>query len=224
MVRRHAFAIAFVTASVGLMVLTALAPAAQPELVRRFGVAWGDLAGGQWWRLVTNVVVPPKAGLAVTSVVLPAVLIVLAERRWGPGRAAVTFFVGDWTATVATLAGLRVLGGLGHQNALAEALTRDVGASAGMCALAAGLVMTVPDGRRRHLGAGALLGCLAVEAAVHQRVFDVEHLIAAAVGMAVGAALQTSGAHWGRRVPSSSTGSNHTRIGMPGSSSGRPGR
>jgi phosphatidylglycerol lysyltransferase len=219
-VRRHVFAIAFVAASVGLMVLTAVSPAAEPELVRRFGVAWGDLAGGQWWRLVTNVVVPSKSGLASANVVLPAVLIVLAERRWGPLRAAAAFFVSDWVATISTLAGLRVLGGLGHPQAMADALTRDVGWSAGMCALAAGLVMTVPDGRRRYLALAALLGCLAVELAVHRRMFDVEHLIAAVVG----AALQTPGAHWGRRVPSSSTGSNQARIGMPGSSSGRPGR
>ena len=71
-----------------------------------------------------------------------------------------------------------------------------------------------------RLVAGALLGCLVVENAVHQRVFDVEHLTAAVVGMAP----QASGLHWGRRVPSSSTGSNHTRIGMPATSSGRPGR
>ena len=220
MVRRHLFAIAFVAASVGLMVLTAVSPSTQPELVRRFGFAWGDLVGGQWWRLVTNVVVPPRAGLASTNLVLPGILIVLAERRWGPLRVAVTFFVGDVAATVATLAGLRLAGALGNGRALADALTRDVGASAGMCALAAGLVVTLADGRRRQLAAGALLGCLAVEIAVHQRVFDVEHLTAAVVGMA----LQTSGLHWGRRVPSSSTGSNHTRMGMPGSSSGRPGR
>jgi hypothetical protein len=181
--RRYPFAIGFVGASVGLMALTAAAPALHPELVRRFGFGWTDLVHLQWWRMVTNCAVPARSGLAPGNLILPGVIVVLAERRWGTTRALVTFFAGDLASSVVTLAGLRLVGALGNGAALAAALTRDVGSSSGTFALAAALAGTVPERRRRSLAVAALWGWLAMELVVYRRVCDVQHLEAAAVGV-----------------------------------------
>ena len=183
---RCPFAVGVLAGSVGLMTLTTIAPRAQPILVDRFGFGWADLTHGRWWRLATACLVSPRAGLVWSNLIVPGVVLVLVERRWGTARSLVGFFVGDWSSTVSTLIGLRLLGALGSPTALADAVSRDVGSSSGTATLAAALAVSLTDRRHRQAAVAVLFGWLTVELLVYRRVSDVQHLGAASVGLLLG--------------------------------------
>ncbi|MFJ8622417.1 rhomboid-like protein [Kitasatospora sp. NPDC093550] len=133
---------------------------------------------GKWWTLFTSGLVvdgvPAWAGIAAVAVVLG-----LAEWRWGAARAAAVFVFGHVGATLLTEGAMWVMLTARIPGALSHA--RDVGISYGLVATGACLLALGPVPLRRY-GLPALALALAVAWALDQQLADAGHLVALGLG------------------------------------------
>ncbi|MFD5433960.1 rhomboid-like protein [Kitasatospora sp. NPDC127067] len=133
---------------------------------------------GKWWTLFTSGLVvdgvPSWAGIAAVAVVLG-----LAEWRWGPARAGAVFVFGHLGATLLTEGAMWVMVTARIPGALSRA--RDVGISYGLVATGACLLALGPRPLRRY-GLSALAVALAAAWALDQQLADAGHLVALGLG------------------------------------------
>jgi hypothetical protein len=134
---------------------------------------------GKWWTLFTSglVVDGVPAWAGITAV---AVVVGLAEWRWGAARTAVVFLLGHLGATLLTEGAMWVMLTARIPGALSRA--RDVGISYGLVATAGFLLALGPDRLRRY-GLPALALLLAAAWALDQELADAGHLIALGIGV-----------------------------------------
>ncbi|MQS17805.1 hypothetical protein F7Q99_37855 [Streptomyces kaniharaensis] len=134
---------------------------------------------GKWYTLFTSGLVvdgvPAWAGIAAVAVVLG-----LAEWRWGAVRAGAVFVFGHLGATLLTEGAMWVMLSTRIPGALSHA--RDVGISYGLVATGACLLALGPVPLRRY-GLPALTLALATAWAVDQELADAGHLIALGLGV-----------------------------------------
>ncbi|MFD8786098.1 rhomboid-like protein [Kitasatospora sp. NPDC059599] len=134
---------------------------------------------GKWWTLFTSGLVvdgvPAWAGIAAVAVVLG-----LAEWRWGPARAAAVFVFGHLGATLLTEGAMWVMLSTHIPGALSRA--RDVGISYGLVATGACLLALGPAPLRRY-GLPALALALATAWTLNQQLADAGHLVALGLGV-----------------------------------------
>lgn len=183
-VRRFPFATAVTTVVVWLMAATAADRALHRQLIRHFGLAWGDLGHLQLWRLPTAQFVQTRPGFVWTNLIL-AVVLFLAEWRLASRRTIAVFFLGDWISTLLVLVGVRIAAAAGSMTAARILVERDTGLSSGLWALAAAVAVTASNRRVRTV-LGALVALdLVGSAVIAHRLFDVQHLVAALVGAAL---------------------------------------
>jgi lysylphosphatidylglycerol synthetase-like protein (DUF2156 family) len=187
-VRRYPFSLAMIGLTVWFSVATNLDPVFQHILLERFGLAYRDLARVEWWRIPTSPIIEPRAGFVWANVVLLVLVMPVAERRLRTLRTVAVFFIGDFVASVPTLFALRLAGVLGNNVARMNAFMRDAGPSAGCWALIAALAVTIGARRWRWIVSAAVFVGLALAVVVFQRLFDVQHLVAASTGAVTGLA------------------------------------
>jgi hypothetical protein len=185
LVRRLPFSTALIAVELWLMTATSIDPGLERFLLRRFGVSWPSLLRLQWWRLITSIPIETRAGFVWGNVVLVA-LVPIVEWRLGSKRTVTCFFLGDFLATVPILAGLRLLGAFGSAPALAATLRHDAGASAASYAVLAALAVTLPGRRWRVAAVGVVFLSIAGPLLAYPRLFDVQHFVAAAIGVGFG--------------------------------------
>ncbi|MET8628544.1 rhomboid-like protein [Kitasatospora sp. NPDC004669] len=134
---------------------------------------------GKWWTMFTSGLVvdgvPAWAGIAAVAVVLG-----LAEWRWGPARAIAVFAFGHLGATLLTEGAMWVMLTARIPGALSRA--RDVGISYGLVATVACLLALGPRPLRRY-GLPALAVALATAWTVNQQLADAGHLVALGLGV-----------------------------------------
>ncbi|MFJ2581321.1 rhomboid-like protein [Kitasatospora aureofaciens] len=134
---------------------------------------------GKWWTLFTSGLVvdgvPAWAGIAAVAVVLG-----LAEWRWGAVRAGAVFVFGHLGATLLTEGAMWVMLTARIPGALSRA--RDVGISYGLVATGACLLALGPVPLRRY-GLPVLALALAAAWALDQELADAGHLIALGLGV-----------------------------------------
>lgn len=183
--RRYPFSTALIGVELWLMTVTSVDTDLERFLLRHFGLSWTSLARFQWWRLVTAALVEPRGGFVWGNVFLVG-LVPLVEWRLGSRRTITGFFLGDWLSTVPVLAVLRLAGALGSGAALTAAFKHDAGPSAAAYAVLAAVVVSIPNRRLRVLTLGVVLLSILVPLAVYTRLFDVQHLVAAGVGVVMG--------------------------------------
>ncbi|WP_234327145.1 rhomboid-like protein [Streptomyces sp. NRRL WC-3742] len=134
---------------------------------------------GKWWTMITSALVvdgvPAWAGIAAVAVVLG-----LAEWRWGPLRAGAVFLFGHLGATLLTEGAMWAMLVTHIPGALSRA--RDVGISYGLVATATCLIALGPARLRRY-GLPALALALAGAWATDQELADAGHLVAFGLGL-----------------------------------------
>ncbi|MFE4972378.1 rhomboid-like protein [Kitasatospora sp. NPDC056651] len=134
---------------------------------------------GKWWTLFTSGLVvdgvPAWLGIAAVAVVLG-----LAEWRWGPARAGAVFVFGHLGATLLTEGSMWVMVTARIPGALSRA--RDVGISYGLVATGACLLALGPRPLRRY-GLAVLALALAAVWALDQQLADAGHLVALGLGV-----------------------------------------
>lgn len=202
LVHRLPFATALLSVQLWLMAATTVNPPLQRFLLRHFGLSWPDLVHGQWWRVATSTVIEPRGGVIVSNLVLIGV-VAAAEWRFGSRRTVAGFFLGDWLSTLPILAVLRLLGAAGSTAALAAATTHDAGPSSAAYALSGIVVCSIPDRRLRAVAVSAVLASLMWPLVRDTRLFEVQHLVALMVGVALGSSTLTRwmDRHRGRSTP-----------------------
>ncbi|HVW33864.1 MAG TPA: hypothetical protein VHL53_15105 [Acidimicrobiia bacterium] len=150
------------------------------------GYSPAGLAAGRWWTVAGSalliVVLHP---FGVNSVLLVAV-VVPSVLRAGLGRTAVAFFAGHVTATLAVAAVVLPLAAGGWHPAEIVRVRYDVGASAGVAAVAGALAVSLADRRWGAAVIGAFTADFLVRLGLSHTLAEIEHLIALAVGVAVG--------------------------------------
>ncbi|SCX44678.1 Lysylphosphatidylglycerol synthetase, C-terminal domain, DUF2156 family [Klenkia marina] len=176
LVRRFPVTTAFVAVQLWLMLSSAYDPAVHQQLFAAAGSSWDLLAHGQLWRLLTSPVVQASPGLAWVNVLL-AVVVPVAEARFGSRWAAVGFFAGDLLGSVPVVVGLRVAAAVGSGAALDHLREVDGGTSAGCWALVAALVVGLPAGRLRRGAGGALALAMAGGILLDRGIADVQHAV-----------------------------------------------
>ncbi|MFD0401935.1 rhomboid-like protein [Kitasatospora sp. NPDC127121] len=133
---------------------------------------------GKWWTMFTSGLVvdgvPAWAGIAAVAVVLG-----LAEWRWGPARAGAVFVFGHLGATLLTEGAMWVMLTARIPGALSRA--RDVGISYGLVGTA-GCLLALGPAPLRRFGLPALGLGLAVTWALDQQLADAGHLVALGLG------------------------------------------
>ncbi|MEU9046009.1 MULTISPECIES: rhomboid-like protein [unclassified Kitasatospora] len=181
---RAAARLRLTTAYVLLLTVTASWLAAQghaerARFVRHNSSNVHHMEVGKWWTMFTSGLVvdgvPAWAGIAAVAVVLG-----LAEWRWGPARAAAVFAFGHLGATLLTEGAMWVMLTAHIPGALSRA--RDVGISYGLVATGACLLALGPVPLRRY-GLPALALALATAWALDQQLADAGHLVALGLGV-----------------------------------------
>ncbi|MER7755408.1 rhomboid-like protein [Kitasatospora sp. NPDC097643] len=133
---------------------------------------------GKWWTLFSSGLVvdgvPAWAGIAAVAVVLG-----LAEWRWGPARAGAVFLFGHLGATLLTEGAMWAMLSTHIPGALSRA--RDVGISYGLVATGGCLLALGPVPLRRY-GLPTLALALATAWALDQQLADAGHLVALGLG------------------------------------------
>lgn len=180
---RYPFTASMLTFALWLSVATALDHRVQRVLVGTFGLSQPDLRHLELWRVLTSSLVSPRAGFVWSNLVLLVAVLPIAERRFGSRRTATAFFAGDIVASLLALAVLQTAGMLGNHAATADLVLRDTGQSAGAWALAAALAVTVAHPRARLAWSLAVAVVLLGQLAAFQRLFDLQHVVAALVGV-----------------------------------------
>ena len=170
------------TATLGLLVDGRGDAARHARQVDALGLGLLDLAGGGFWRLVTNLLVQPDPGV---SAVVHLAALGVAEHRLGSRRALVLLVGGDWLSTLPLLIAVRGAATRGNADARRLSEERDAGLSAGGSALVGALaVVLAPE--LRWMPAAAVVTSLAVPAITRRGRADVQHVAAAVVGVALG--------------------------------------
>lgn len=183
--RRYPFSVAVVFVAAWLMGVNAADRDTYRQLLRHLALRWDDLVHLQLWRLPTAELLQAKPGWQIGMLAAVAIIVPLAERRFGSLRTIVLFFAGDGLSTVPILVGMRVAAALGSHTAAHTLTVRDCGTSSALWALAGAFGWSMKRGKLRTaiLGAEALL--LVVELVWLQRLSEIQHPLAAAAGIAV---------------------------------------
>jgi hypothetical protein len=113
-------------------------------------------------------------------------LLFIAEELFRSRWTAAIFAFGDMASTVAVVLAARLGGAIGSQTALDAALLRDSGPSSAASALAAACATALPAGRVRNASVLGLVGALGLVATIHRDEADIQHLLAAVCGVAIG--------------------------------------
>jgi hypothetical protein len=156
---------------------------AHRRAIRELGVNWPALADGQFWRLLTNVLVEDKPGMRL-SILLPFVWVPVAELWLGWRRTAIAFFGADVVASSIAFVGLRIASTRSAW-AAAEMVRLDCGTSAAIY----GVLAAFAASRR---GANWWIPPVLVAQLVvslwltTHKLGDAEHVLAATVGLALG--------------------------------------
>lgn len=184
-VRRFPVTTAVTTFVVWLMAATAVDRDLHRQLLRQYGIGWSDLVHLQLWRLPTSQLLQTRPGWVTTNLLLLAAFLPLGEWRLGSARTAAVLAVADWTSTVAVLVGLRLAAALGDAGAAHLIAARDAGSSSALYAVAAATAASLPGARPRLVAGGGLALWLGTELAVHHRLFDLQHAMAALAAAAL---------------------------------------
>jgi hypothetical protein len=198
-VRRLAGALAVAALAVGI---SAAYRASHPAVVRSCCAYSPErLAAGAWWTVFGSALLVVRLKLFGINTALLLGIVVPYALREGSRRALAVFFAGHVVATLAVAAVVLPLAAAGWHPAEVVRIQMDVGASAGVAAVAGAMAVSA---RRRRLGA-ALFAGLAVFFAAHlvaaHTLSEAEHLIALATGALIAIRWQKVSACSG--VPSS---------------------
>jgi phosphatidylglycerol lysyltransferase len=153
------------------------------DLLRNIGLSWRDLTHFQLWRLPTAQLVETSAGFVWSNIALFICVLPLAEWVFGTRRTVLVFFLGDWFSTLSVLVVLRIASVWNHHAAVLLQL-RDGGPSSGAWALAVTLAFAVTDRTTRIAVVTGVLAFLSFALVVHDRLFDVQHFLAAMAAVA----------------------------------------
>lgn len=176
------FSLALLPVLIGLEVATEVHPLWYPAVQRQMALNWEGFRHFELWRLVTSPLLQDRDGFAGGLMWLVIALVPPLELRARTAFVATVFYLGDWLSTVPVLIGLRVAAAFGNAAAERLAFRADSGSSSGAFACAAALALTVP-GRWRVPGLLAIFGFLACRLALYHRLDDVQHTLAALVGL-----------------------------------------
>jgi hypothetical protein len=178
----------------GVAVVTALAVgisvahrAAHPALVRFCCAYTPDrLAAGAWWTVFGSALLVVRLKLFGINTALLLGVVLPYTLRHGSRRALAVFFAGHVAATLAVAAVVLPLAAAGWHPAEVVRPELDVGASAGVAAVAGAMAVSA---RRRRLGVVLLAG-LALFFAAHlvaaHTLSEAEHLVALTTGALLG--------------------------------------
>ncbi len=184
-VRRFPVTTAVTAFVVWLMAATAVDPRLHGQLLRQYGISWGDLLRLQLWRLPTSQLLQTRPGWVVTNLALLAAFLPLAEWRLRSARTVAVLALADWASTLSVLVGLRLAAALGDAGAARLIAARDAGTSSALYAVAAATAVSLPAGRARLAAGGGLVLWLGTELTVHHRLFDLQHAAAALAAVAL---------------------------------------
>ena len=180
MARRLPFSCALIGVITWLMVVTRIDSDSHKTLLRAIGLSWHDLIRLQVWRLPTSQFMQTSPGLVWSIVGLCFIAAPIAEWRAGTTKAIAMFFLCDWVSTITVLIGDQIVRG-----AAAHPSLRDAGSSSGAWALTMLVLSTITNRRLRNAGLGVASAFLVTALVVHHRLFDVQHLVAAATALAI---------------------------------------
>jgi hypothetical protein len=153
--------------------------------VRTFGINWHTFATGQWWRLVTDVLIQGRAGLR-WSILVPFVWVGVSEWHLGWRRTAIAYFVTDWLSTVPTLIALRIASTHSHWSAQ-QITIFDCGSSAAIYGTLAAFCAS-RRGPNSWIAPVLLVQTMITIWLTNHRLFDVQHLLSIAAGLVLGVA------------------------------------
>ena len=176
----------FTIAIAMILVATQLIAADQAmhrRLVRDLGTTWNLLVGGQVWRLATAVMVEDQPGIR-WSIIVPFIWVGVAEWYFGWRRTCTVFFLTDWLSTIVILVVLRIAANHSSWSA-AEIAMLDCGTSAAIYGTIAAFCAS-RRGPNAWIGPTLVVQSLVTIWLTNRRLFDVEHLGAAAVGICFG--------------------------------------
>ncbi|MGZ4771580.1 MAG: bifunctional lysylphosphatidylglycerol flippase/synthetase MprF [Ilumatobacteraceae bacterium] len=177
--RRMPFSCALIGVITWLMVVTRIDSDSHKTLLRAIGLGWHDLIRLQVWRLPTSQLMQTSPGLVWSIVALCFIAAPIAEWRAGTMKTVILFFLCDWVSTISVLIGTEIVGSPTAQHPS----IRDAGSSSGAWALTFLVLSTIHDRRRRNVAFGVAGAFLVTALVVHHRLFDVQHLVAAAAAL-----------------------------------------
>lgn len=187
----------FTVALLGLILVCALVTGTHRRatdgsaLLHQVGYGLPALREGRPWTLLTGIFFGLFPLMLVGIAWIVALFVGAYEFRSGTRRAAIVFFVTQiGGAFLAAVAVVWPLTATGWSWARHLAAARDVGASAGAYGCAAALTASLPRNLRTPARV-ALLVFLALQLAVTHRIWDIEHLLAAFLGLGLGVLLLT---------------------------------
>ena len=179
--RRLPFSCALIGVITWLMLVTAIDTDSHPTLLRTIGLSWHDLIRLEVWRLPTSQLIQTSPGFVPGIVGLCFVAAPIAEWRAGTVKAVIVFFLCDWVSTITVLVGKQIVGGTPAEHPS----IRDAGSSSGAWALTLLALSTIPNRRVRIGALATVCAFLIATLVIHRRLFDVQHLAAAAAALAV---------------------------------------
>jgi phosphatidylglycerol lysyltransferase len=181
--RRLPFTFAVTSMMLALQAATAFDRDAYESLVSAMHYNWNDLfVHGQIYRLFSAMLLQDGAGFRIGMISMVP-LLGLGEYLIGTRRTAVAFIAGDIFSSIPIVFGARLLAMHGWSPAGRFIAERDGGSSSAMYAVIAlgALSLTRPKVRRISL---ALLGIFLIGSAIVQwRIFGLQHIAAALVGV-----------------------------------------
>ena len=182
--RRLPFTAALTAVMLALQIQTEVDRDSYDWLHTTFTYNWTDLARHhELQRLLTGIFIQNGAGLRF-GVLWMIPLVAISEfilRTW---RTIVVFFLGDMVSSVLILVALRLAAALGSAGAARVIADRDGGASSAMFAVITAATLSLKSGRLRRAALSVLTAAIIGGLLLDQRLFDVQHLGAAAVGVA----------------------------------------
>ncbi|MEP7203755.1 MAG: hypothetical protein ABI894_14160 [Ilumatobacteraceae bacterium] len=153
------------------------------RMVGWFGTRWQLLLHGQVWRLATAVLVEDQPGIR-WSIMVPFLWVGVAEWHLGWRRTGLVFFLTDWLSTVPVLIVLRIASA--HSVWSATELARlDVGTSSAIYGTLAAFCAS-RRGSNAWLAPTIVMQSLITIWLTNRRLFDIQHLVAAGVGIGFG--------------------------------------
>ncbi len=153
------------------------------QMIGWFGTTWNLLLHGEVWRLATAVLVEDQPGIR-WSIMVPFLWVGVAEWHLGWRRIGLVFFLTDWLSTVPVLIGLRIASS--HSAWSAGELARlDVGTSSAIYGTLAAFCAS-RRGTNAWLAPTIVMQSLITIWLTNRRLFDVQHVLAASVGIGCG--------------------------------------
>lgn len=153
------------------------------NVVRTFGINWHTFATGQWWRLISDVLVQGRPGLR-WSILIPFLWVGVAEWHLGWRRTAIAYFVTDWLSTVPTLIALRLASTHSHWSAQQISIF-DSGSSSAIYGTLAAFCAS-RRGPNSWIAPVLLVQTMITIWLTNHRLFDVQHLLSIGVGLVLG--------------------------------------